>query len=81
MFAYTVERTSTDPQDYPLLLVSWLMGCTKYKDSSTTDLVKAYFNYVVSDAGQQLTAQQAGSAPIGPTIKSEDQKAIDAIGS
>ena len=25
------------------------MGCTKYKDSSTTDLVKAYFNYVVSD--------------------------------
>ncbi len=80
VFAYTVERTSTDPQDYPILLVSWLMGCTKYNDAATTDLVKAYFKYVVSDDGQQLAAQQAGSAPIGPTIKSEDQKAIDAIG-
>ena len=81
VYAYKVERTSTDPQDYPILLVSWLMGCTKYKDSSTTDLVKAYFSFVVSDEGQQVAAQNAGSAPIGPTIKSEDQKAIDAIGS
>ncbi len=80
VFAYTVERTSTDPKNYPLLLVSWLMGCTKYKDSSTTDLVKAYFNFVISDEGQQVAAQNAGSAPIGPTIKTEDQKAVDAIG-
>ncbi len=80
VFAYKVERTSTDPKDYPILLVSWLMGCTKYNDAATTDLVKAYFSYVVGDAGQKLAAQQAGSAPIGPTIKAEDQKAIDAIG-
>ena len=80
VFAYKVERTSTDPKNYPLLLVSWLMGCTKYKDSSTTDLVKAYFNFVISDEGQQVAAQNAGSAPIGPTIQTEDQKAVDAIG-
>ncbi len=80
VFAYKVERTSTDPQDYPILLVSWLMGCTKYSDSNTTDLVKAYFNYVISSDGQQAAAQNAGSAPIGPTIKTEDQKAVDAIG-
>ena len=51
VFAYKVERTSTDPSDYPLLLVSWLMGCTKYNDAATTDLVKAYFNFVISDDG------------------------------
>ncbi len=80
VFAYKVERTSTDPQDYPILLVSWLMGCTKYSDSNNTDLVKAYFNYIISSDGQQAAAQNAGSAPIGPTIKNEDQNAVDAIG-
>jgi phosphate transport system substrate-binding protein len=56
------------------------MGCTKYSDSATTDLVKPYFEYIVSDGGQQLAAQQAGSSPIGPTVKKEDDKAISAMG-
>jgi phosphate transport system substrate-binding protein len=80
VFAYKVQRTPTDPSSYPVLLVSYLMGCTKYSDSSTTDLVKAYFQYIVSDGGQQLAAQQAGSAPIGPNVKKEDDTAISAIG-
>ena len=37
-----------------------------HSDTTTTDLVKAYFNYVVSDDGQQVAAQNAGSAPIAP---------------
>jgi phosphate transport system substrate-binding protein len=80
VYAYTILRTPTDASDYPILLVSWLIGCTNYNDAATTDLVKAYFDYVISEDGQQLAAEQAGSAPIGRTIKSEDQKAIDAIG-
>jgi phosphate transport system substrate-binding protein len=81
VFAYTVQRTPTDASSYPVLLVSYLMGCTKYSDTSTTDLVKAYFSYIVSDEGQQAAAQNAGSAPIPPGVKKEDQPAIDAIGS
>jgi phosphate transport system substrate-binding protein len=80
VFAYKVQRTPTDPSAYPVLLVSYLMGCTKYSDTSTTDLVKAYFNFIISDEGQQLAAQQAGSAPIPPGIKKEDEPAINAIG-
>jgi phosphate transport system substrate-binding protein len=80
VFAYKVQRTPTDASSYPVLLVSYLMGCTKYSDQSTTDLVKAYFNYIVSDEGQQVAAENAGSAPIPPGIKKEDQPAIDAIG-
>jgi phosphate transport system substrate-binding protein len=80
VFAYKVQRTPTDPSSYPVLLVSYLMGCTNYSDTSTTDLVKAYFNFIVSDEGQQLAAQNAGSAPIPPGIKKEDEPAITAIG-
>jgi phosphate transport system substrate-binding protein len=81
VFAYKVQRTPTDPSSYPVLLVSYLIGCTKYSDTSTTDLVKAYFSYIISDEGQQVAAENAGSAPIPPGIKKEDQPAVDAIGS
>jgi phosphate transport system substrate-binding protein len=80
VFAYKVQRTPTDASSYPVLLVSYLMGCTKYSDTSTTDLVKAYFSYIISDEGQQVAAENAGSAPIPPGIKKEDQPAVDAIG-
>jgi phosphate transport system substrate-binding protein len=80
VFAYKVERTPTDPSHYPVLLVSYLMGCTKYSDTGTTDAVKAYFNYIISSDGQQAAAQNAGSAPLPPGIVKEDQTAVDAIG-
>jgi phosphate transport system substrate-binding protein len=81
VFAYKVQRTPTDASSYPVLLVSYLMGCTKYDDASTTDLVKAYFNYIISSDGQQAAAENAGSAPLPPGITKEDQTAVDAIGS
>jgi len=80
VLAYTVERTPTDPSHYPVLLVSYLMGCTKYSDTSTTDLVKAYFNYIISADGQQAASENAGSAPLPPAITKKDQTAVDKIG-
>jgi phosphate transport system substrate-binding protein len=81
VFAYKVQRTPTDASSYPVLLVSYLMGCTKYDDTATTDLVKAYFNYIISADGQQAAAENAGSAPLPPGITKEGQTAVDAIGS
>lgn len=78
--AYKVQRTPTEASSYPLLLVSYLMGCTKYDSTDTTDLVKAYFNYIISSDGQQAAAQNAGSAPLPPGITKEDQTAVNAIG-
>jgi phosphate transport system substrate-binding protein len=80
VFAYTVDRTPTDPSLYPVLLVSYLMGCTKYDSTDTTDTVKAYFNYVISSGGQQAAAQNAGSAPLPPGITKQDQTAVNSIG-
>jgi phosphate transport system substrate-binding protein len=79
--AYTVDRTPTDPSTYPVLLVSYLMGCTKYDSADTTSLVKAYFTYVISSDGQQAAAQNAGSAPLPPSVTKQDQTAVNAIGS
>jgi phosphate transport system substrate-binding protein len=81
VFAYTVQRTPTDPSSYPVLLVSYLMGCTKYSDDTQTKLVKAYFTYIESSEGQQVAAQNAGSAVLPPGISKEVQPAIAAIGS
>lgn len=81
VFAYKVQRTPTDPSSYPVLLVSYLMGCTKYDSTETTDLVKAYFNYIISSDGQKAASENAGSAPLPPGITKEDQTAVDAIGS
>ena len=81
VFAYKVDRTSTDPKNYPILLVSYLIGCTKYDSAGTTSVVKAYFNYVISSGGQQAAAQNAGSAPLPPGITKEVKPAVDAIGS
>jgi phosphate transport system substrate-binding protein len=81
VFAYTVDRTSTDPSTYPVLLVSYLMGCTKYDSADTANTVKAYFNYVISSDGQQAAAQNAGSAPLPAGITKQNQTAVDSIGS
>jgi phosphate transport system substrate-binding protein len=80
VFAYKVQRTPTDPSSYPILLVSYLMGCTKYDSADTTSLVGGYFKYVVSSDGQQVAADNAGSALLPPGISKEIQPAVSAIG-
>jgi phosphate transport system substrate-binding protein len=79
VFAYTVERTPTSASDYPVLLVSYLMGCTKYSSTDKTKLVAAYFKYIESSDGQQVAAQNAGSAPLPPGVTKDVQPALNAI--
>ncbi|MDX6617092.1 MAG: phosphate transport system substrate-binding protein [Solirubrobacterales bacterium] len=79
VFAYTIDRTSTDPSAYPVLLVSYLIGCTHYDSASKAAIVKGYFNYIVSPAGQQSAAKTAGSAPISDAVRKQIQPAVDAI--
>ena len=80
VIAYTVDRTPTDPSSYPVLLVSYLMGCTNYDSADTTKLVDAYFKYIESSDGQQVAADNAGSAPLPPNVTKDVQPALAAIG-
>lgn len=64
---------------YPIVLVSYLIGCAEYQDAETGKLVKDYFSYVISPAAQALAAEKAGSAPISDGIREKAQAAVDAI--
>ena len=78
-FAYKLARDTTASGTYPVVLVSYLIGCSKYPDAATADLVKAYFNYVISADGQNVAAQKAGAAPLSDTLRSQITPAVNAI--
>src|SRR4051812_14008094 len=78
-FAYDVNRTTTASDEYPIVLVSYHIGCIRYDDQATADLVKAFEGYVISTDGQKAAADQAGSAPLSDTLRAQAQKAVDTI--
>ncbi len=77
--AIELDRASTEAGVYPIVLISYLIGCTEYQDADSAELVKAYFSYIVSDEGQKVSADAAGSAPISAAIAEKSQAAIDLI--
>jgi phosphate transport system substrate-binding protein len=80
-FALDVNRVPDSSDQYPLVLVSYHIGCIQYDNKDTADLVKAFENYVISSDGQKAAADQAGSSPITDTLRQQSQKAVDAISS
>lgn len=77
--AIKLDRTSDAAGVYPIVLVSYLIGCESYADAANAELVKAYFGYVVSQEGQQTAADEAGSAPISSDLRSKIEGAIATI--
>jgi phosphate transport system substrate-binding protein len=78
-FAIEVNRLTEGSGEYPVVLVSYHVGCIEYGDQSTADNVKAFLEYVISEEGQQASEENAGSAPISDTLREQAQGAIDAI--
>jgi phosphate transport system substrate-binding protein len=77
--AIELDRTSEAEGVYPIVLVSYLIGCAEYSDPANAELVKAYFGYIVSEEGQNTAASAAGSAPISDSLRSQVETAISAI--
>jgi phosphate transport system substrate-binding protein len=78
-FAYDINRQTTSADEYPIVLVSYHIGCVQYDDQDTADLVKAFEGYVISKEGQSAASDAAGSAPISDKLREQSQKAVDAI--
>lgn len=78
-FAIDLPRDTAEAGVYPIVLVSYQLACVNYDSQEKVDLVKAFFNHVISEEGQQAAAENAGSAPISATLRSQAQQAIDAI--
>jgi phosphate transport system substrate-binding protein len=79
VIAFEIDRTTEASGTYPIILVSSLIGCTKYKSASEGGLVKAFFEYAISPEGQELAAEQAGSAPLSSQLTSKVEAAVQAI--
>ncbi|MBK0419948.1 phosphate ABC transporter substrate-binding protein PstS [Leucobacter sp. CSA1] len=77
--AVTIDRTTSAEGVYPIVLVSYLVGCEQYEDAANAELVKEYFSYIVSEEGQSTASEAAGSAPISEDLRTRVQTAIDAI--
>jgi phosphate transport system substrate-binding protein len=78
-FAIDIARDTTESGAYPIVQVSYHIGCIQYDDQETADLVKDFMTFVISEEGQQASAEAAGSAPISETLREQAQTAIDAI--
>ncbi len=77
--AVDLDRETTEPGAYPVVLLSYLMACQTYESADEAALVKGYLSYAVSEAGQAAAAQNAGSAPLDPSVAERAQTIVDAI--
>jgi phosphate transport system substrate-binding protein len=78
-FPYKLERKTESQGTYPIVLTSYVIACTKYGSADEAALVKAYLEYVISPEGQELAAEQAGSAPLSSALTKEVTVAVEAI--
>ncbi len=78
-FAIELARDTAESGNYPIVLVSYHIGCVTYDDQNEADLVSAFMGYVISEEGQQAAADAAGSAPISDALREQAQGAVDAI--
>lgn len=76
---FAVDPASASDGAYPIALVSYLISCTEYEDTTKAQLVKDYFTFVASAEGQEISAAEAGSAPISDSLREQVNAAIDAI--
>lgn len=77
--AFSLDRKTTDPSHYPLVLVSYSIVCTEYADEAQGELVKEYISYITSAEGQQVAADQAGAAPLSDELSSRVADILSSI--
>jgi len=79
MFPFELDRKTEASGTYPIVLTSYLMACTAYGSAEEAEIVKAYLEYVISPEGQEVAAENAGSAPISEALREKITPAIEAI--
>ncbi|UPK75756.1 phosphate ABC transporter substrate-binding protein PstS [Nocardioidaceae bacterium SCSIO 66511] len=77
--ALDLDRTTTEGGVYPIVLVSYGMACSEYESAEEADLVKGWFDYVLSPEGQKAAAGEAGSAPLSEQVASDAKAIVDQI--
>ena len=76
--AIKLNRTTTNPAEYPLVLVSYLLACGEYKDAAVAPIAKAFLAFVTSAEGQEVAAS-TGAAPMSAAQISAVQSVVATI--
>ena len=77
--AIQIDRLTTDPTHYPLVLVSYAIVCTDYADATQGELVKSYVGFMASAEGQAEAAASAGAAPLSTELQDKVAAVIATI--
>jgi phosphate transport system substrate-binding protein len=77
--AIELARDTAGSGEYPIVLVSYHIGCMEYDDPAVAERLHAFMTYVVSPEGQEAAAEVAGSAPISDGLRERALDAIDAV--
>jgi phosphate transport system substrate-binding protein len=79
MFPFKLDRKTEAQGTYPIVLVSYLLACTKYGSADEAGAVKGFLQYVISPEGQEAAAENAGSAPLSAALTKKITPAVEAI--
>ncbi|RFU22108.1 phosphate ABC transporter substrate-binding protein PstS [Geodermatophilus marinus] len=74
-----IELDRGTAEGYPIVLVSYHIGCVEYADQQTADLVRSFLGHVISEEGQEAAAEVAGSAPISDELREQARPVVDSI--
>jgi phosphate transport system substrate-binding protein len=77
--AIDLKRDTTTEGAYPVVLIAYVIVCSKYEDAAKGELVKAYVSYIASAEGQEVAATEAGSAPISDGLRTEVEASLNSI--
>ncbi|GAA4694570.1 phosphate ABC transporter substrate-binding protein PstS [Promicromonospora umidemergens] len=77
--AFELDRKIDKPFAYPMVLVSYLVVCSRYEDKAEGRFVKEFVEYVASAEGQERAAAAAGSATISSDLRDWIADAAKAI--
>lgn len=77
--AIKVNRLTTDPTHYPLVLVSYALVCTEYAKPAQGELVKAYVSYMAGTDGQSVAASAGGAAPLSADLADKVAAVLESI--
>lgn len=77
--AIALDRNTDSAGVYPIVLISYLIACETYEDSAVAPLVQEFLSFTASEEGQQISAENAGSAPITSELRTKIEAAIASI--
>jgi phosphate transport system substrate-binding protein len=73
-----LDYATKTPGAYPIILVTYEIVCTKYKDASVANMVKSFLNFVAG-SGEQQAVHKLGYAALPSSVAARVQAEIAKI--